>query len=77
MVRELNAGLGGLGGRYGAVVADVHRQFLGHGTTAGDPSQVLPRPARRDLWYCGAVEPNAWGAHQIRRAWWHALHPAG
>lgn len=74
LVRDLNTGLGRLAGRHGAVIADVHRQFLGHGITAGDPSQPLPRPASRDLWYCGAVEPNAWGAHQIRRTWWHALH---
>lgn len=77
LVRDLNAGLGRLADRHDAVIADVHRRFLGHGITAGDPSQPLPRPANRDLWYCGVVEPNAWGAHQIRRTWWHALHADG
>src|SRR6266511_3796385 len=57
----------------GAAVADVHRRFLGHGTAAGDPAQSDPRPANRDLWYCGVIEPNAWGAAEIRHAWWHAL----
>ncbi|HEY6312186.1 MAG TPA: SGNH/GDSL hydrolase family protein [Streptosporangiaceae bacterium] len=71
---ELNAALAGLAARHGAAVADVHARFLGHGVTAGDPSQPLPMPASRDLWYCGAVEPNAWGADQIRRTWWNALH---
>src|SRR6266545_4711156 len=57
----------------GAAVADVHRRFLGHGTAAGDPAQSDPRPANRDLWYCGVIEPNAWGAAEIRHAWWHSL----
>ena len=38
------------------------------------PSQALSRPASRNLWYCNLIEPNAWGAHEIRRTWWQALH---
>lgn len=71
---ELNAALADLAARHGAAVADVHARFLGHGVTAGDPSQLLPRPASRDLWYRETIEPNAWGADQIRRTWWDALH---
>jgi len=71
---ELNAALADLAARHGAALADVHARFLGHGVTAGDPSQPLPMPARRDLWYCETIEPNAWGADQIRRTWWDALH---
>jgi len=71
---ELNAALAGLAARHGAAVADVHARFLGHGVTAGDPSQLLSMPASRDLWYCGSIEPNAWGADQIRQTWWDALH---
>ncbi len=77
IVRTLNAALIGLAHRYGAVVADVYRRFLGHGALVGDPAQVEPRPANRDLWYCGVVEPNAWGAHQIRGTWWQALQGSG
>jgi lysophospholipase L1-like esterase len=73
-LRELNAALAGLAARHGAAVADVHARFLGHGVTAGDPSQLLSMPASRDLWYCGTIEPNAWGADQIRQTWWDALH---
>jgi lysophospholipase L1-like esterase len=73
-VRELNAALAGLAARHGAAVADVHGRFLGHGVTAGDPSQLAPMPSSRDLWYCGTIEPNAWGADQIRQTWWDALH---
>jgi hypothetical protein len=54
-------------------VADVHGRFLGHGVTAGNPAIADPRPANRELWYCGVIEPNAWGAHEIRAAWWQAL----
>lgn len=72
-VRALNAELGRLADRYGAVVADVHAAFMGHGVASGDPTQPDPRPANTDLWYCGLIEPNAWGAHHIRAAWWQAL----
>src|SRR4051812_38291346 len=65
-----NAVLTELAGRYGAAVADVHRHFAGHGNHAGDPGQTEAYPANRELWYCGAVEPNGWGAHEIRRVWW-------
>jgi lysophospholipase L1-like esterase len=77
LVNALNAALTDLAGRHGAVVADVHAHFLGHGAAAGDPGQPDPRPANRDLWYCGVIEPNAWGAHEIRRTWWDALTQAG
>jgi hypothetical protein len=66
-----------LAGRYGAVVADVHAQFVSRGVQAGDPAGTDSRPANRDLWYCGVIEPNAWGAHAIRRAWWTALAACG
>jgi hypothetical protein len=58
-------------------VADVHARFLGHGVNAGDPAQPDARPDNRRLWYCGLIEPNAWGAHEIRSTWWQALHDSG
>jgi hypothetical protein len=61
----------------GAVVAGVHAHFAGHGAAAGDPGQPDPRPADRRLWYCGVIEPNAWGAHEIRCTWWRAIEQAG
>jgi hypothetical protein len=77
IVQALNTRLADLAQRHGAVVADVYRRFLGHGALAGDPAQVESRPANRDLWYCGVVEPNAWGAHQIRHTWWQVLQDSG
>jgi hypothetical protein len=64
LVRALNAELAGLAQRHGAVVADLHARFLGHGVNAGDPAQPDARPTNRKLWYCGLIEPNAWGAHE-------------
>jgi lysophospholipase L1-like esterase len=48
-----------------ALLADVHRHFLGHGLTAPE----------RERWYWKAnpIEPNARGASEIRRVWWDAL----
>jgi lysophospholipase L1-like esterase len=77
LVRRLNARLTDLADRHGAVVADLHAHFLGHGAKAGDPGQPHPRPDNRDLWYCGVIEPNAWGAAEIRRVWWLAIEEAG
>jgi hypothetical protein len=60
-----------------ALVADVHARFLGHGLAAGDPTQPAARPRDRGLWYCRLIEPNAWGASQIRASFWEALQRAG
>ena len=70
---ELNQALRALAAAHGALVADVHARFLGHGLATGDPSQPAARPPDRDLWYCGLIEPNAWGASEIRAAFWEAL----
>jgi lysophospholipase L1-like esterase len=77
LVGTVNEVLTGLAGRYGAEVADVHAHFHGHGAHAGDPGRPDARPANRDLWYCDVIEPNAWGAHEIRRVWWQVLTRAG
>lgn len=49
----------------GAVLADVHRHFLGHGVRAPE--------AERWYWRHGMIEPNARGASEIRRVWLEAL----
>jgi lysophospholipase L1-like esterase len=77
LVQALNASLTDLAARHGAVIADVHHRFLGHGVHAGDPATPESRPADHNLWYCGVIEPNAWGAHAVRAAWWDALQRYG
>ena len=76
-IAQFNETLRTLAGEHGALVADLHGHFLGHGLQAGSPAQGDPRPPQRDLWYCGVIEPNAWGASEIRRAFWDALEGAG
>jgi lysophospholipase L1-like esterase len=77
VLEELNQALGALATAHGALVADLHARFLGHGLTVGDPTQPAARPANRALWYCALIEPNAWGASQIRAGFWEALDIAG
>jgi lysophospholipase L1-like esterase len=74
---ELNQALQALATEHQALVADVHARFLGHGLAAGDPTQPAARPRGRGLWYCGLIEPNAWGASEIRAAFWETLRRAG
>ncbi len=52
-----------------AVLADVHRHFLGHGLTA---------PVE-EMWYwtTSPIEPGARGASEIRRVWLDALGSRG
>lgn len=77
MLAAFNETIRAVAGEYDALVADLHGHFLGHGLRAGDPSQTDPRPRSRDLWYCGVVEPNFWGASATRRVFWETLERAG
>jgi hypothetical protein len=73
LLAKLNRALRALAEEHGALVADVHGRFLGHGLAAGDPTQPAAHPPDRDLWYCDLIEPNAWGASEIRAAFWATL----
>ena len=68
LLAELNRGLRALADEHKALVADVHGRFLGHGLATGNPAQPATRPPDRGLWYCDLIEPNAWGASEIRAA---------
>jgi lysophospholipase L1-like esterase len=76
LLAELNRALRALAEDHQALVADVHARFLGHGLAAGDPTQPAAQPPDRDLWYCDLIEPNAWGASEIRAAFWATLEQA-
>ena len=73
VLAELNATLRAVAAEHGAVVADIHGRFLGHGLQAGNPGHHQARPRDRTLWYCDIIEPNAWGADAVRAAFWAAL----
>lgn len=77
VVAELNAALRAVAREHGAVIADIHGRFLGHGLQAGNPAQPDARPHNRTLWYCQIIEPNAWGADAVRAAFWAGLHEHG
>ena len=76
LLAELNRALRALAEHHQALVADVHARFLGHGLAAGDSTQPAAHPPDRDLWYCDLIEPNAWGASEIRAAFWATLEQA-
>lgn len=75
ILAQLNGRLVAVTANHGALVADIYQRFLGHGILAGDPSQPSACPAERTLWYCNLIEPNAWGASEVRAAFWEALYP--
>ena len=73
VLAELNEALRAVAAEHGARVAEIHRTFLGHGLSRGNPAQPDPRPRYRDLWYCDVIEPNAWGASGVRQAFAEGL----
>jgi lysophospholipase L1-like esterase len=73
ILAALNTEIRDAADRHGARLADLHAAFLGHGAKAGDVTASEPRPDNRDLWLCGHIEPNAWGARAIRDTWRAAL----
>lgn len=73
LLDELHDVLRAVAAPHRVAIAHVHQRFLGHGLSAGDPSQTEAEPLNRSLRYCGVVEPNAWGASEARAALWHAL----
>jgi lysophospholipase L1-like esterase len=73
LLESMNAAIRTAAARHGAVVADLHVAFLGHGAQAGDITTTDSHPANHELWLCGHIEPNAWGAQAIRDTWRAAL----
>jgi lysophospholipase L1-like esterase len=53
----------------GALLADVHQDFLGHGVSAPEEE--------RWYWRRNLIEPSARGASEIRRSWWEAVTVKG
>ncbi|WP_432829250.1 SGNH/GDSL hydrolase family protein [Dactylosporangium sp. CA-092794] len=73
VLAALNDAIRAAAARHGAAVADLHAAFLGHGAQAGDITGSDSHPANPELWLCGHIEPNAWGAQAIRDTWRAAL----
>jgi lysophospholipase L1-like esterase len=62
------------GKRPGIKTVDVFAHFLGHGLGYNDPRNPYYRKDDPSLWYLLTIEPNARGAHEIRRLFWEALN---
>ncbi len=56
-----------------AQLVDIHGHFLGHGARAQDPTFAHHRADDPTVWYTQLIEPNARGAHEIRRLFWEAF----
>lgn len=56
-----------------AQLVDIHGHFLGHGVRARDPTFVHHQADDPTVWYTQLIEPNARGAHEIRRLFWGAF----
>ncbi len=72
-IEAFNAEIRRLATLHKATLVEIHGAFLGHGLMAGNPAGHEARPENRGLYYCGVVEPNAWGASALRALWWNAL----
>lgn len=53
---------------------DAFAHFLGHGLGYNDPRNPYYRKDDPSLWYLLTIEPNARGAHELRRLFWDALN---
>jgi lysophospholipase L1-like esterase len=56
-----------------AQLVDIHSHFLGHGAQAQEPTSHHYHAHDPTVWYTQLIEPNARGAHEIRRLFWEAF----
>ena len=69
LIGRFNAEIEAQAKTYNCHFIDLHQRFLGHGLSVGDPKQPYPMPENTNLWYCGIVEPNFYGAQAICAEW--------
>ena len=56
-----------------ARLVDIHRHFCGHGAWVQGPAARPDRGNDPATWYTQLIEPNARGAHEIRKLFWDAF----
>jgi len=71
LFHAFNKAIRDIGESYGAHIADIYSHFLGHGSQS--PYRKGLTPNHSSYWYTNEIEPNARGAHEIRRLFWEAL----
>ena len=58
----------------GLTLVDIHRHFLGHGVNYDDSSGKYYDPKDNTPWLRLVIEPNARGAHEIRKLFWEKIY---
>ena len=73
LFHAFNKAIRDIGESYGAHIADIYSHFLGHGSHHEDADNPHHRPEDPSYWYVQEIEPNARGAHEVRRLFWETL----
>jgi lysophospholipase L1-like esterase len=73
-LRQLNTSIRELSSIPHVRIADIHQHFLGHGMRHNDSRSQYYHPEDPSQWYMMDIEPNARGAHEVRRLFWNAFH---
>ena len=73
LFHAFNKAICDIGEAHGARIADIYSHFLGHGFHHTDPNNSHYRPDDPSYWYVQEIEPNARGAHEVRRLFWGTL----
>jgi lysophospholipase L1-like esterase len=70
---RFNETIAEVAGEFPVQFIDIHQHFLGHGVRAEDPTFSQYRAEDPTVWYTQLIEPNARGAHELRRLFWGAF----
>ena len=73
VLARFNEVIAEVAGEFPVQFVDIHRHFLGHGVRVQDPTFAQRRPGDTTFWYTQLIEPNARGAHELRRLFWEAF----
>ena len=73
LFHAFNKAICDIGEAHGAHIADIYSHFLGHGSHHADPNNPHYCPNDPSCWYVQDIEPNARGAHEVRRLFWETL----
>jgi lysophospholipase L1-like esterase len=73
VLARFNEVIAEVAGEFPVQFVDIHRHFLGHGVRAQDPTFAQYHAEDPTVWYTQLVEPNARGAHEVRRLFWQAF----
>lgn len=74
LFHAFNKAICDIGEAHGAEIANIYSHFLGHGSHHGDSNNPHYCPDDPSYWYVREIEPNARGAHEVRRLFWEALN---